>query len=122
MQRPDPEGTKTLLRRIYAGQKYPHVYTLSISTGKNQSSEIRGALHIQIYEYNYKVITRSDIILHEYYIIDRRNCENTRRYTSTNSTKGAQSLQKENSRDAQEAWKNRALDDLQMIHATATHF
>ena len=35
---PIPAGTETLLRRIYAGQKYPHVYTLSISTGKNQSA------------------------------------------------------------------------------------
>jgi len=34
--RPDPAGTEMSLRRIYAGQKYPHVYTLSISTGKNQ--------------------------------------------------------------------------------------
>ena len=37
--RPDPAGTETSLRRIYAGQKYPHVYTLSISTGKNQIIE-----------------------------------------------------------------------------------
>jgi len=37
--RPDPAGTETSLRRIYAGQKYPHVYTLSISTCKNQSAE-----------------------------------------------------------------------------------
>ena len=36
---PRPAGTETLLRRIYAGQKYPHVYTLSISTGKNQSTK-----------------------------------------------------------------------------------
>ena len=59
---------KTLLRRIYAGQKYPRVYTLSISTGKNQSTEARGALYIPTYEYNYKVITGSDPILQEYYI------------------------------------------------------
>ena len=39
MWRPDPAGTETPLRRIYAGRKYPHVYTLSISTGKNQSAE-----------------------------------------------------------------------------------
>jgi len=36
---PDPVGTETSLWRIYAGRKYPHVYTLSISTGKNQSAE-----------------------------------------------------------------------------------
>ena len=53
-------GTETLLRHTYAGQKYPHVYTLSISTGKNQSTEARGALYIPTQEYNYKVITGSD--------------------------------------------------------------
>jgi len=31
-----------LLRRIYAGQIYPHIYILSISTGKNQSTKVRG--------------------------------------------------------------------------------
>ena len=61
---------------------------LSISTCKNQSSEIRGALYIPTYEYNYKVITRCDIILQEYYIIDRRKFKNTQRCTSMNSTKG----------------------------------
>ena len=39
---------------------------LSISTGKNQSTKVRGALCIQIYEYNYKVITGCDTILQEY--------------------------------------------------------
>jgi len=34
------------------------------------------------YEYNYKVITRGDTILQEYYITDSRKCENTRRCTS----------------------------------------
>jgi len=57
-----------LLRCIYVGQKYPHVHTLSISTGKNQSTKIRDALYIPIYEYNYKVITGCDTILQEYYI------------------------------------------------------
>jgi len=54
---------ETLLRRIYVGQIYPHIYTLSISIGKNQSSEIRGALYIPTYEYNYKVIIECDTIL-----------------------------------------------------------
>jgi len=57
-----------LVRRIYAGRKYPHVYTLSISTGKNQSTKLRGALYIPTYEYDYKVITGCDTILQEYYI------------------------------------------------------
>jgi len=43
--------------------KYPHIYTLSISTDKNQSTKVRGALYIPIYEYNYKVITECDTIL-----------------------------------------------------------
>ena len=51
-------GTETLLWRIYVDQRYPHIYTLSISTYKNQSTEARGALYIPTYEYNYKVITR----------------------------------------------------------------
>ena len=50
--------------------------------------EIRGALYILTYEYNYKVITRCDTILLEYNITDRRKCENTKRYTIINCTKG----------------------------------
>ena len=61
---------------------------LSICTGKNQSTEARGTLYIPTYEYNYKVITRCDTILHEYYITDMRNRENTKRCTSMNSTNG----------------------------------
>ena len=41
---------------------------LSISTGKNQSTEVRGALYIPTNEYSYNVITRCDNILQEYYI------------------------------------------------------
>jgi len=108
------------LRRIYIGQKYPHIYALSISIGKNQSLKIRGALYIPTLEYNYKVITRCDTILEEYYITDSRNCESTKGYTSMNSTKGAHELQEENSRDEQGAWRNRASDGLSMIHATAS--
>jgi len=54
---PDLTGSETLLRRIYVGEKYPNIYTLSISTCKNQSLEICGALYILTYEYDYKVIT-----------------------------------------------------------------
>jgi len=77
-----------------------------------------GALYILTYEYNHKAIPRCDRILQEYYITDRRNCENTKRYTSMNSTKDAHELQKENSRDEQEAWRDRASDGLLIIHAT----
>jgi len=74
---------------MYVGQKYPHIYTLSISTGKNQSTKARSALYILTYEYNDKVITEFDTILLEYYITDRHKCENTKRYTSMNSIKEA---------------------------------
>ena len=107
MSRPDPTGTETLLRRIYVGQKYPHIYTLSINTGKNQSMKVYGVLYIPTYKYNYKVTTRCDTILKEYYIIDRRKCENAKKYTYVNSTKCPHELQKENSRDEQRAWKGR---------------
>ena len=103
-------GMAMLLRRIYVGQKYPYIYTHSIGTGKNQSSKICIALCITIYEYNYKVITKCDTILQEYYIIDRRKCENTKRYTIMNGTKGAHELQKENSRDEQGIWKDKVSD------------
>ena len=49
-----------LLRCIYTDRKYPHVYTLSISTSKNQGTKASGALYIPTYVYNYKVITRGD--------------------------------------------------------------
>jgi len=67
---------------------------LSISTRENQSTKVRGALYIPTYEYNYKVIIGCDTILQEYYITDRRNCENTRKYINMNSTKGAHEFTK----------------------------
>ena len=36
-------------------KRYCNVYTLSISTGKNQSTEASGALYIPTYEYNTKL-------------------------------------------------------------------
>jgi len=82
--------------------------------------KVCGALYIPTYEYNYKVITECDTILQEYYIIDGRKCENTKRYIIMNSTKGAHELQKENSRDKQGAWKDRNSDGQLLIHdATA---
>jgi len=36
---------------------HTHIYILSISTGKKQSTEARGVLYIPTYENNYKVIT-----------------------------------------------------------------
>ena len=99
--------TETSLQRIYASQKYLHVYTLSISTDKNQSTEASGALYIPTHEYIYKVITRSDPILHEYYITDAQmreykrytymNSRNTRKCTSMNSIKGTHEFTKGNS-------------------------
>jgi len=46
------------------------------------------------YEHNYKVITRCDTILQEYYITDRLNCEKTKRCTSMNSTKALMSYKR----------------------------
>jgi len=46
--------------RIYA----KHQYRQESEYGSN------GALYIPTHEYNYKVITRGDPILHEYYITD----------------------------------------------------
>jgi len=58
--------------------------------------KVRGALYIPTYEYNYKVIAGYDTILQEYYITNRLKCENTKRYTNMNGTKGAHELQEEN--------------------------
>ena len=49
-------GTETYIRR----SKIPSHNALNISTGKNQSTEVHGALYIPTYEYNYKVITGCD--------------------------------------------------------------
>ena len=92
-----------------------------MSTGKNQSTKVRGVLYILTYEYNYKVITGCDTILQEYQITNRRKCENTKRYTSINSTKDAHELQKKKSGDEQGAWKDGAPDGLPMIHAFSAH-
>jgi len=110
-----------LLRRIYAGQKYPHIYMLCISTGKNQSAKIRGALYITTYEYNYNVITGCDTILQEYYITNRDNCESTKRYTIMNNTKSAYVLQKKNLRYEQGAGRMGPQTGQLLIHdATAS--
>ena len=61
---------------------------LSISTGKNQSTEARGALYILTYVYNYKVITRYDTILHKYYITDMTQMREYKGFTIMSSTKG----------------------------------
>ena len=47
-----------------------------------------------------------------------RKCENTKKYTIKNYTKGAHKSQRENSRTEQGAWKDGASDGLQMIHAS----
>jgi len=44
-------------------------------------------------------LSQHDTILQEYYITDRRKCENPRRYTNMSNTKEAHELQKENLRD-----------------------
>jgi len=64
-------GMETLPRRIYAGRKYPNIYTLSISTDKNQSTKVHSVYTFQHKENNYKVITERDIILQVHYITAR---------------------------------------------------
>jgi len=83
--------------------------------------KVHGVLYTPTYENNYKVMIECNTILQEYYITDRRKCENTKRYTIMNSTKDAKELQKKNSRDEQGAWKERASYGLPMIHTFATH-
>ena len=65
---PSSRGYGTLLRRIYIGQKYPHIYTLSISTCKNQSTKVHNTYTFQHRNTTYKVIKERDIILQGYYI------------------------------------------------------
>jgi len=92
-------GTETLLQCIYAGQKYPHIYTLSISIVKNQSIKVCGVLYIP----TMSTITKlSQDITQHYNIITSSigaKCENTKLYTNMNSTEDAHELQKETSRD-----------------------
>ena len=52
---------------------------------------------------------------------DRRNCENTKRYTGMYSTKDALELQKKNSRDEQRGWEDGTPDGLPMIHVSTAH-
>ena len=105
-----------LLRRIYVGQKYPHIYTLSISIGKNQSIKVRGALYIPSYEYNYKVIIGYDTILQEYYITDRRKCDNTKKITSMSSTKVTHESQRKTREPSRGPEKIGLQTDLPLIH------
>ena len=74
-------GYKNVTATYILGKKYPHTYTLCISTGKNQNTKSRGVLYILTYKYNYKAITGCYTILYEYYNTDRRKCENTKGYT-----------------------------------------
>ena len=52
-----------LLRRIHVGRRYPLIYTLSIITVKNQSTEACGALYIL----NYETITKLSQDVTQYY-------------------------------------------------------
>ena len=79
-----------LLRHIYASRKYPQIYVLSISTGKNQSTKVRSIYTFQHKEYNYKVITECDIILQVHYIIARNKSKIYNMY----SAKDAHELRK----------------------------
>jgi len=105
---PRSRGYRDVTVMYDVGQKHTHIYMLSISTDKNQSAKVRGTLYIPTYEYNYKVITGYVIILQEYYVTDRRKCENTKKYTIMNGTKGAHSYKKKTQETSKKAWKDRA--------------
>ena len=65
-----------LLWRIYAGWKYPHIYTLRNSTCKNQSAKKYIGTYIPKIQYQFTVITERDIILQEYNIAKMCNSMN----------------------------------------------
>jgi len=111
-------GMKTLLRRIYVSQKYLHVYTLSINTGKNQSTEVRGALYIPTYDYNYKVITRGDTY---YKNITSPTGANTRIQGDIQVwtvQMEAQSHNRKTLKPSRKAWKDGASNGLSEIYAS----
>ena len=112
-------GTETLLRRIYAGQKYPHVYTLSINTGKNQSTEASGALYIPTYEYNYKVITRGDTYYKNITSLTGANARIQGDIQVWTVQMEAQSDNRKTLEPNREAWKDGASDGLPEIYASA---
>ena len=82
--RPDPTGTGTPLQRIYAGRKYPRVYTLSFSTGKNQRRKHSGNIHsnriVRVHGYHRKWYNITGILHHKstihegIYIIKTERC------------------------------------------------
>jgi len=82
--------------------------------------KVRGVLYIPTYEYNYKVIIGCDTILQDYYITDRHKCENTKKFTYMNSKKTLPSYKRKTREMSKRAWKDRALDGLPMVHASAT--
>jgi len=67
---PRSRGYGNVIATYIRRSKNSHIYMLSISTGKNQSTKVRGELYISTYEYNYRVIKGCDIILHECNITD----------------------------------------------------
>ena len=71
---------------IYRSKILSHIYAKHQYRQELEFKNMCCIIH-STYEYNYKVITGCDTILQEYYITDRRNYENTKSYTSINSTK-----------------------------------
>ena len=56
-----------------------HIYAKHQYIQESEYGSTWSTIH-PTYEYNYKVITRGDPILHEYYITDMCNYENTKRF------------------------------------------
>jgi len=81
--------TTTYIRR----SKYPHIYMLSISTGKNQSTKALDALYITTYEQLQSYHRMCHNITRILHINDRRKCKNIKSYTIMNCTKCAHESQ-----------------------------
>ena len=103
-----PADTGILLWRTHARQKYPHICTLSINTGKNQSVKAQ-VIYILTNQYKYSV-------LHQYYITKGRNSMIYKEICKVQKPRDAHERQKRISRADQEGWKGRATDTLQPIH------
>ena len=103
------------------GRKFSHIYTLNISTSKNQSTNVHGALYIPTNEYNYKFIIGCDTILQEYYITDMAQMRKHKEIYNNERYKRRSRVIKEKLESQAGASKERTLDGLPMIHASAVH-
>ena len=92
---------------------------LSISTRKNQSTEARGVLYIPTYEYNYKVITRCDKYYKNITSPIGANARIQEMYKYEQYKWHSRVYRRKTREMRKGAWKDRALDGLLEIHASA---